>query len=242
MYEVAITIDEYNALLMRYKELITVGPGGSKGDDIPYDLKGHLVQADTEKIDADFMNSNFIKWIKAREQNENEEVVQEAKDALHKSFASLSKEDQLYASLFLHDIESGDIVIEEGKSFRDYITIYKRDAKTEQINKIVNTFALNEELLRKVMESYSAGNDLNANSTLQELLDSVDFDKAIEYFNKQTGKELDPPDVYEMLDVLIREFIIKGGFDLDEKKANPYEIDPNYGILKVAEPKRQFGK
>ena len=45
-----------------------------------------------------------------------------------------------------------------------------------------------------------------------------------------------------MLDVLIREFIIKGGFDLDEKKANPYEIDPNYGILKVAEPKRQFGK
>ena len=57
-----------------------------------------------------------------------------------------------------------------------------------------------------------------------------------------TGKELDPPDVYEMLDVLIREFIIKGGFDLDEKKANPYEIDPNYGILKVAEPKRQFGK
>ena len=242
MYEVAITIDEYNALLMRYKELITVGPGGSKGDDIPYDLKGHLVQADTEKIDADFMNSNFIKWIKAREQNENEEVVQEAKDALHKSFASLSKEDQLYASLFLHDIESGDIVIEEGESFRDYITIYKRDAKTEQINKIVNTFALNEELLRKVMESYSAGNDLNANSTLQELLDSVDFDKAIEYFNKQTGKELDPPDVYEMLDVLIREFIIKGGFDLDEKKANPYEIDPNYGILKVAEPKRQFGK
>ena len=46
---------------------------------------------------------------------------------------------------------------------------------------------------------------------------TVDFDKAIEYFNKKTGKELDPPEVYEMLDVLIREFIIKGGFDLDKE-------------------------
>lgn len=215
-YKVEATIADYNALLMRYKELIKLGPGGSKPDDIPYDLKGHIVQADTEKIDADFMNSNFIKWIKARAQNEYDKVVLAAKNALHKTFATLSKEDQLYASLFLHDIESGDIIIEEGKTFRDYIVLYKKDAKTEQVNKVMKAFAMNESLLRKVMESYVAGNDLNANSTFQDLLDSADFDKAIQYFETKEGKEIAPPDVYEMLDSLMREFVTRGGFYLDE--------------------------
>lgn len=213
-FQSAMTVDVYNALLMRYRELQTSGGSSTHADDVPYELKGHIVQTDTEKIDADFMDSNFRKWIKARVQNEDDKVVLAAKDALHKTFATLSKEDQLYANLFLHDIESGDIVIEEGKTFRDYVTLYKQNAKTSQIDKIAETFSLDKNLLQKELASYISGNDINANGTFQELLDSVNFDNATRYFETKEQKELDPPEIYEKLDLLFRDFITSGGFEI----------------------------
>ncbi len=55
-----------------------------------------------------------------------------AEEELHKSFASLSQEEQRYAELFMHDVERGEIELEEGKTLRDYITYYANSAKNSQ--------------------------------------------------------------------------------------------------------------
>ena len=43
---------------------------------------------------------------------------------LHKSFAFLTQEEQKYANTFLHDVQTGDVKIVDGKTFRDYIFEY----------------------------------------------------------------------------------------------------------------------
>ena len=67
LYEViAVPYDEtdYLAFAQRYKELAGGGGRERGGADIPYDLSGHLMEIDTTKIDTDYMNANFTKWLK----------------------------------------------------------------------------------------------------------------------------------------------------------------------------------
>lgn len=112
---VTVKFDEtrYKILALRYKELHT---GSGAGDGIggggtvvaPYDIDTHLIEIDTDTIDADYMNTRFEKYRESLNQDnitpeEKEQVLNE----LHKSFATLSQEEQKYANIFLHDIQSG---------------------------------------------------------------------------------------------------------------------------------------
>ena len=63
-----------------------------------------------------------------------------SEEELHKSFASLSQEEQRYAELFMHDVERGEIELEEGKTLRDYITYYANSAKNSQVEQITKAF------------------------------------------------------------------------------------------------------
>lgn len=51
-------------------------------------------------------------------------TVEETLTDLHKSFAFLTQEEQKYANIFLHDVQTGDVKIVDGKTFRDYIFEY----------------------------------------------------------------------------------------------------------------------
>lgn len=59
---VAITKLQYLTLLQRYKEL--GAGGGGAGESIPFDIDSHITEIDTGKIDADYMNSRFAKYLK----------------------------------------------------------------------------------------------------------------------------------------------------------------------------------
>lgn len=69
------------------------------------------------------MNSRFEKYLKLL--HNNSEAKDLALSELHKFFATLTQEEQKYANIFLHDIQRGDIVVEKGKTLRDYITEYQ---------------------------------------------------------------------------------------------------------------------
>jgi type I restriction enzyme R subunit len=62
--------NDYLVLALRYKELSSTGGGGGEGTmpDIPYDIDGYLTEIDTGRIDADYMNSRFDKYLKALNQ------------------------------------------------------------------------------------------------------------------------------------------------------------------------------
>lgn len=120
--DVLLNETTYKILALRYKEL-QGGGGNGGGTDLPYDIATHLIEIDTDVIDADYMNSRFEKYLKVIEQPNVDKAEQEnTLNELHKSFAMLSQEEQKFANIFLHDVQRGDVVMEKGKSFRDYIT------------------------------------------------------------------------------------------------------------------------
>lgn len=211
-----VTIDEntYLILVLRYKEL-TGGGGGTGGDDVPYDLAGYITEIDTGLIDADYMNSKFDKYIKLLSvEGTTKEAIEQAETELHKTFATLSQEEQKYANIFLHDIQRGDVKVAEGKSLRDYINEYLSKARNDQIHRISVAIGVDENMLRNVMGLKLNENNLNEFGRYDELKKTVDKAKAKEYFEKVEGTKIIPPKVNVKVDKLLRDFIINGGYEI----------------------------
>ena len=211
-----VTIDEntYLILVLRYKEL-TGGGGGTGGDDVPYDLSGYITEIDTGLIDADYMNSKFDKYIKLLSvEGTTKEAIEQAETELHKTFATLSQEEQKYANIFLHDIQRGDVKVAEGKSLRDYINEYLSKARNDQIHRISVAIGVDENMLRNVMGLRLNENNLNEFGRYDELKKTVDKAKAKEYFEKVEGTKIIPPKVNVKVDKLLRDFIINGSYEI----------------------------
>lgn len=215
--KVMVIINEttYKILVLRYKELFS-GGGGGGGTDNPYDLQGHLTTINTDEIDADYMNSRFEKFQKALVSG-NPEDIQTAKDELHKTFATLSQEEQKFANIFLHDIDTGDVNVESGKTLRDYINQYMSSAKNDQIHKLSSALGLDEQMLRDMMAIRIDEANINEYGRLGSLKDTVNIDKAKAYFEAIEGKKIPVPKVNIKVDNLLREFILSGGIDISAK-------------------------
>ena len=209
--------NDFLTLAQRYKELASSAsdePGGH--EDMMYDLSGYLVEIDTGVIDADYMNSRFVKYLKMiRQQGTPGELIEQAKAELHKTFATLTQEEQKYANIFLHDTERGDVIPEPGKTLRDYITEYQHRAKNDQIHRCAEIFGLDEEKLRNLMKLGLNEKNIREFGRFDELKKTVDKSKAKAFFEKKEKCRLIPPKVNMKTDQFLRSFIIKGGFDLE---------------------------
>lgn len=221
-YYVEVSLNEvtYKILVQRYKELFAPG-GGNGSDDVPYDIDGYLIAIDTEDIDVNYMNSRFEKYLKVlHQQGASAEVIKQAADELHKTFASLTQEEQKFANIFLHDIQSGDVEPEEGKTLRDYITEYLARAKDDQIHRVANVLGLDESKLRAMMSIRATEANINEFGRFDALKATADKSKAKAYFEAIEGKKIIPPKVPMKIDKLLRDFILRGGFDIDLPDTN----------------------
>lgn len=207
----------YLVLAQRYKELFNGdGEGGTGGnDDVPFEIEGYLTEIDTGAIDVEYMNSRFEKFLKLLEQEGIDEVqMEQTLDELHKSFASLTQEEQKYANIFLHDVQSGNAIMESGKSFRDYITEYQSKAKSDQIHQLSEMLGLDEAKLRSMIKSGITEANINEFGRLDELKGTVDKTKAKAYFEKITNTQIPMFKINIKIDELLRKFLLSGGFDI----------------------------
>ena len=202
----------YIILVLRYKELwAPPDDPGRKPEDTPYDLSGYITTIDTDDIDADYMNSRFEKYKKALSVG-NPEDVEKASQELHNTFASLTQEEQKFANIFLRDIETGDVLVESGKTLRDYINEYMMRAKDDQIHRFADAFGLDEDVLRKMMSVKVDEANINEFGRLDKLKATADLDKAKAFF----GGDLSLPMVNIRLNKMLREFIISGGYEVNK--------------------------
>lgn len=210
-HEVTLAIDEqtYLSLVLRYKELVAKGDGGGAGGgDVPFDISGYLTEIDTGKIDADYMNSRFDKFLKELNQHQDPASIESTLNELHKSFASLTQSEQKYAKLFLHDLQRGDAQLIEGHTFRDYINTYKDNAENAQLNAVVNALGLDKERLIALMADSVNDKNLNDFGRFDALKDSVNKSKAKIYFEKQDGVIIPPFKLNIRIDQFLKQFIL----------------------------------
>lgn len=208
---VAITKLQYLTLLQRYKEL--GAGGGASGESIPFDIDSHITEIDTGKIDADYMNSRFAKYLKELQSGDG--PSKEATLAeLHRSFTSLSQEDQKFAEIFLHDIQRGDVQFDSGRTFRDYLNAYKAVAKNKEIENLVAILGIDEAKLRALISAHVTEANLNDYGRFDALRETVDQHKAKAYFERVEGNSLPAFKVNIKASNLLRQFLLQGGVAL----------------------------
>lgn len=217
--EITVSHDEhqYNTLLQRYKELFA-GRGGGGGDgeeDLPYEIDSHLTEIDTGRIDNDYMNLNFERYLRALDQpNVTEVELSTLLNDLSSSFATLPQEQQEFAEVFLHKVQSGSITLEPGKTCRDYITELMTTVKEQRINHMAELFGLNRDLLQSLMSQHITEQNIDEFGRFSQLQDTIDIEKAQRYFLEKTGEEIDIFDVNVKAGGLLRKFVLQNGFDL----------------------------
>lgn len=216
---VKVDLDErtYLTLVQRYKELFPVVPPVDppvSPEDVPYDLEGYITEINTGLIDANYMNANFTKWLKQLQEGASKEEIERTLNELHKSFASMTQEEQKYANLFLHDVESGEVQVEEGKTLKDYITEYQVNAKNDQIHRFAVAVGVDEEKLRAIMAIHATESTINEYGRFDALKASVDMKIAKQYFEAVEGKPLPSFKITIKLDELLRKFIFADGFEV----------------------------
>lgn len=208
-FQVVIDEQTYLILALRYKELFADGGSGGGGGSVPFEIDGYLTEIDTDKIDSNYMNSRFTKYLKALHDGEKAISVEEALNELHKSFAALTHDEQRIANIFLHDVQRGDVKLQEAKSFRDYITEYQFKAKEDEIHAISTSFGLDESKLRQLISAHVNENNINEFARFDALLNTVDKAKAKQYFEQEEGKPIPPFKVNVKVAAFLKEFVLK---------------------------------
>jgi type I restriction enzyme R subunit len=224
---VALNLNEmtYWVLVLRYKELASGGNGGgSGGDPAPFTIDGHLTEIDTGKIDSDYMNSRFEKYLKTMQQsNLGRADIQKTLDELHKSFATLTQEEQKFANIFLNDVQRGDVALTECKTFREYITDYLAATKVAQLHEVVNQLGYADDTrnaafkakLTRLMNTDITEANINEFGRFDDLKKCVDKAKAKAYFEALEQASIPPFKLNIKVDKWLKDFIIRGGFDLE---------------------------
>ena len=201
----------YLILALRYKELFASGSGEAGVEDVPYEIDSYLTEINTGVIDANYMNSRFKKYIKALQDGTETAAVL---DELHKSFATLTQEEQKYANIFLHDVQNGDVIVDEGKTLRNYITEYMTSAKNDQIHRFATAIGVDETILRSFMQSKITEANINEFGKFDTLKATVDTEKAKTFLEMIEGKPIKKFQINMKIDQMLRKFILEGGFDI----------------------------
>jgi type I restriction enzyme R subunit len=161
------------------------------------------------------MNSRFEKYLKVL--LSGDEHAKEATLAeLHRSFSSLSQEEQKVAEIFLHDIQRGDVEIDPHRSFREYLTDYQDKAKSEKIAALVAILGVDKAKLIALMNTHVTDANLNEYGRFDDLKATIDKQKAQAYFEALEGQTLPAFKVNIKAASLLQRFILEDGFELEE--------------------------
>ena len=117
--------------------------------------------------------------------------------------------------MLIHDIESGDLIIDDNKSFMDYVTQYESNAENDQIKKLSVAFGIDESKLRNLMKLSITAQNLNEYGRFDELLKTINIEQARESLQKIYNKEIAIWEANIKVADILRKFILQGGFDLN---------------------------
>lgn len=203
----------YLILLQRYRELFEGNGGGStEGNDFDYPIDTYITETGTGTIDAEYINSKFVKFIKNLYMSgPGSELTKEAFKELHKTFASLLQKDQRTAMIILHDLQSGDLHLSPGKTIYDYIAEYQFRELHKQVMILAEATGLNASQLEHIMSRNVTEQNLNEFSQFDNLKLTLNMTKTREFIAKVEGTEVPARMVIPKADKLLREFILDSG-------------------------------
>lgn len=215
MIDIEITEEEYNILILRYKEL-TAGPGGQlQTEKLDIHFNYQIVE-ESYKIDYNYMNQNFDKYIKVLLNEEASKYeVQELKSSLHKNFASLPKDRQIIAEMIINDFENGDLELVEDWDFNDYINAYSLSELDKQISEIVDFTGIDETKFRELMNLNLTENNINEYARFDSLIKTANIERITNNLSALKGEKVKQFRSKIYLNKILRKFLLEKPFSLN---------------------------
>jgi type I restriction enzyme R subunit len=120
----------------------------------------------------------------------------------------------------LHDVQYGKVKPEEGKTLMDYIVEYREEARNDQLHRFAGSLGVDEAMLRDMVGMHLTVDSINVGGKLDALMATLDKLQAKAFIEFIEGKQVPPPLVVIKATKLVREFILRGGFDIDQIPEN----------------------
>jgi len=251
--KVKMELDEqtYLILLQRYKELFDGGEPGEPKEPWEYTIDTYITETGTGTINAEYIDSKFQKFIKnLYTEGPGSEMTKAAFEELCKTFASLPQKDQRTALIILHDLQSGDLHLDKGKTIHDYIAEYQISELKKQIMNLSEATGINASQLINIMSSDVNERNLNEFNRFENLKLTLDLQKTSEFLKKITGTACPPFMVMPKADQILRKFILDPvsreyillawlNDEVTLENAEHHATEPQDDITKPVEPEEE---
>lgn len=212
--DVDITEEEFKILLLRYNEIPPEGSGES--GSVLIDFNYNIVEQNS-KIDYDFMNANFDKFMKALlDENASPDDIETLRSSLHKNFASLPADRQVIAEMIINDLENGDLKIVSEWDFNEYINAYSISKLDQQIDALVEFTGVNKEKIKELLSYKLTENNLNEYGRFDALKSSADVELLMQNLSAFKNKNVPKFKAILYLNKVLRKFILDEPFDIEE--------------------------
>lgn len=199
----------YKVLLQRYRELFENGGDGTSEDDDVYHFEAYLTETGVGTIDADYINANFIRYVKyLYTLGEDNEKVTALQKQLHQVFATLSQRDQRTVLTILHDIRRGDLVLSPNNTIFDYINQYQKRQTDAQIFTICDATGLNIDKLKDIVRNDVSEDNIDDMGRFQDLMSTLDKNRAKDFLKRVSGDDVKSMFVVIRISEIIRDFIL----------------------------------
>ena len=107
-------------------------------------------------------------------------------------------------------MQSKNIELEAGKSFREYITDYMSNEQEQAVDKLVGMIDVDKSLFTKMLSQGLTEKNINDFGHFDELKSSVNRTKAKTFFEQHLGKKMNILQVNREIDKMLRGFILSG--------------------------------
>ena len=123
----------------------------------------------------------------------------------------MSQEEQKYANVFIHQVQSGDVKADPTKTLRDYITEYMVTDRTKRITDFANSFGLPSQDLLDFMKLDISDSNIDDFGRFTALKEKVNREIAKAYIEKQEGEQISAFKLSMKIDSVLRAFVLSDG-------------------------------
>lgn len=189
-----VTEKVFSILTQRYKELRSEGnpgpgPGGDPIPSPPFHFDYVLNVQTSEKINKDYLNSNFKRFlIDIRQKNISAEEEEALYQQFHSGFCALSQEEQVYAEIVISQIRRGELQVAPEDQFMGLVYKLKTTKQEENVKNFTEAFDLDDKLVKEAIHNYVPGQILDKGNKLQKIMKSGDPRKIIEFMKAKVKK------------------------------------------------------
>lgn len=204
----SLDFDEFtfDLILQRYKDLF--GGSAPRGDGLSFDINSTVFEMKGTKIDSSYVNSKFTIYVKDLFGG-NPSEKENAETQIHNIFATLSVEKQKYAELFLHDLQAGNVKLEDGKGLEDYIADYMVNDLERKIDEIAERYGLDREKLKNLKQVRPSASDIDSYGRYTSLMSTANIDKIVAYYSALDGVSISRKNAMQRCDEDLRKFLLQ---------------------------------